>query len=74
MHLPAPQFIVTGLGAKDIRTYCHQLLVAQGDDSVVYDRDQPRGLDPSVPQVKYFIQHCFVCRPSNSTVSEDAGI
>ncbi len=22
----------------------------------------------------YFIQHCFVCRPSDSTVSEDAGI
>ncbi len=23
---------------------------------------------------KYFIQHCFICRPSDSTVSEDAGI
>ncbi len=23
---------------------------------------------------KYLIQHCFVCRPSDSTVSEDAGI
>jgi hypothetical protein len=23
---------------------------------------------------KYFIQHCFICRPSGSTVSEDAGI
>jgi hypothetical protein len=22
----------------------------------------------------YFIQHCFTCRPSDSTVSEDAGI
>jgi hypothetical protein len=22
----------------------------------------------------YFIQHCFFCRPSDSTVSEDAGI
>jgi hypothetical protein len=22
----------------------------------------------------YVIQHCFICRPSNSTVSEDAGI
>ncbi len=22
----------------------------------------------------YFIQYCFICRPSNSTVSEDAGI
>jgi hypothetical protein len=22
----------------------------------------------------YFIKHCFMCRPSNSTVSEDAGI
>ncbi len=22
----------------------------------------------------YFIQHCFICRPSNFTVSEDAGI
>jgi hypothetical protein len=22
----------------------------------------------------YDIQHCFICRPSNSTVSEDAGI
>ncbi len=22
----------------------------------------------------YFIQHCFICRPSESTVSEDAGI
>jgi hypothetical protein len=22
----------------------------------------------------YFIQHCFICRPSNYTVSEDAGI
>jgi hypothetical protein len=22
----------------------------------------------------YFIQHCFICRPSDSTVSEDAGI
>jgi hypothetical protein len=21
----------------------------------------------------YCIQHCFICRPSNSTVSEDAG-
>jgi hypothetical protein len=21
----------------------------------------------------YFIQHCFICRPSDSTVSEDAG-
>jgi hypothetical protein len=23
---------------------------------------------------KYFIQYCFICRPSESTVSEDAGI
>jgi len=23
---------------------------------------------------RYFIQHCFICRPSDSTVSEDAGI
>jgi hypothetical protein len=22
----------------------------------------------------YFIQHCFICRPSDSPVSEDAGI
>jgi hypothetical protein len=22
----------------------------------------------------YFIQHCFICRPSDSTLSEDAGI
>jgi hypothetical protein len=22
----------------------------------------------------YFIQHCFICRPSDSTVSQDAGI
>jgi hypothetical protein len=22
----------------------------------------------------YFLQHCFFCRPSDSTVSEDAGI
>ncbi len=22
----------------------------------------------------YIIQHCFICRPSDSTVSEDAGI
>ncbi len=22
----------------------------------------------------FFIQHCFICRPSNSIVSEDAGI
>jgi hypothetical protein len=22
----------------------------------------------------YFIQHCLICRPSDSTVSEDAGI
>jgi hypothetical protein len=22
----------------------------------------------------YDIQHCFICRPSDSTVSEDAGI
>jgi hypothetical protein len=22
----------------------------------------------------YFFQHCFICRPSDSTVSEDAGI
>jgi hypothetical protein len=22
----------------------------------------------------YFSQHCFICRPSDSTVSEDAGI
>ncbi len=22
----------------------------------------------------YFIQHCYICRPSDSTVSEDAGI
>jgi hypothetical protein len=24
--------------------------------------------------VQYFIQYCFICRPSDSTVSEDAGI
>jgi hypothetical protein len=24
--------------------------------------------------IMYFIQHCFICRPSDSTVSEDAGI
>ncbi len=24
--------------------------------------------------LKYFILHCFICRPSDSTVSEDAGI
>ncbi len=24
--------------------------------------------------LKLFIQHCFICRPSDSTVSEDAGI
>jgi hypothetical protein len=23
---------------------------------------------------RYFIQHCFICRPSDSTASEDAGI
>jgi hypothetical protein len=23
--------------------------------------------------LKYFIQHCFICRPSDSTVAEDAG-
>ncbi len=23
---------------------------------------------------QYFIQHCFICRPSDSTVSEDAEI
>jgi hypothetical protein len=23
---------------------------------------------------QYFIQHCFICRPSDSSVSEDAGI
>jgi hypothetical protein len=23
---------------------------------------------------RYFIQHCFICRPSDSTVSEDTGI
>jgi hypothetical protein len=22
----------------------------------------------------YIVQHCFICRPSDSTVSEDAGI
>ncbi len=22
----------------------------------------------------YYIQHCFICRPSDSTVSKDAGI
>jgi hypothetical protein len=22
----------------------------------------------------YYVQHCFICRPSDSTVSEDAGI
>ncbi len=26
------------------------------------------------PYVPYCIQHCFICRPSDSTVSEDAGI
>ncbi len=24
--------------------------------------------------LKYFIQHCFICRPSDSTMLEDAGI
>jgi hypothetical protein len=24
--------------------------------------------------MQYFIQHCFICRPSDSTVSEDAEI
>jgi hypothetical protein len=24
--------------------------------------------------IRYDIQHCFICRPSDSTVSEDAGI
>jgi hypothetical protein len=24
--------------------------------------------------LKYFIQHCFICRPSDFTVSEDAAI
>ncbi len=24
--------------------------------------------------VRYFIQHCFIFRPSDSTVSEDAGV
>jgi hypothetical protein len=24
--------------------------------------------------LKYFIQHCFICRPSDSMVFEDAGI
>jgi hypothetical protein len=24
--------------------------------------------------IMYFIQHCFICRPSDSSVSEDAGI
>ncbi len=28
----------------------------------------------SVPPFQYFIQHCFIFRPSDSTVSEDAGI
>jgi hypothetical protein len=23
---------------------------------------------------QYYIQHCFICRPSDSTVSEDAGV
>jgi hypothetical protein len=23
---------------------------------------------------QYFLQHCFICRPSDSIVSEDAGI
>jgi hypothetical protein len=29
---------------------------------------------PSPPGIMYDIQHCFICRPSDSTVSEDAGI
>ncbi len=24
--------------------------------------------------IRYFIQHCFICRPSDSTASEEAGI
>jgi hypothetical protein len=28
----------------------------------------------SVRLFMYFIQHCFICRPSDSTVSTDAGI
>jgi hypothetical protein len=23
---------------------------------------------------QYFLQHCFICHPSDSTISEDAGI
>jgi hypothetical protein len=28
---------------------------------------------PTLSSNKYFMQHCFICRPSDSAVSEDAG-
>ncbi len=38
------------------------------------DPDTGRRKWQNVPTyIRYFVQHCFICRPSDSTVSEDAG-
>ncbi len=45
------------------------------DDSWQYlDEDIKWGIFLGLFFVMYFIQHCFICRPSDSIVSEDAGI
>jgi hypothetical protein len=41
------------------QTHCPMLIIKQGDVFGFF---------------MYFIQHCFICLPSDSTVSEDAGI
>jgi hypothetical protein len=33
-----------------------------------------KGYGIKIEIFRVFIQHCFICRPSDSTVSDDAGI
>ncbi len=37
-------------------------------------RGKPKGIFGILRMVPYLIQKCFICRPSDSTVSEDAGV
>jgi hypothetical protein len=55
----------TGSGAKQPNT-----LTRQEYKGKIYVKD----IGFFLFMYRYDIQHCFICRPSDSTVSEDAGI
>jgi hypothetical protein len=59
-------------GENEVKKCHHVFLIGVESQGSIFNETQ-QGVFGFFSSI-YCIQHCFICRPSDSTVSEDAGI